>query len=154
MTESIATTTKPRKPASKRHQSRRLALQAIYQWLVTGTELNDLRVQFRDEQGFPRCDQGYFDDLVQGVVARRTELEQAFAGYLDRPVVQLDPVEHAVLLLAAFELGHHPELPYRVAINEAVELTKVFGAEDSHKYINGVMDRLAHKLRAVEIAAS
>ncbi len=154
MTESIATTAKPRKPASKRHQSRRLALQAIYQWLVTGTELNDLRVQFRDEQGFPRCDQDYFDDLVQGVVAHRGELEQAFAGYLDRPVVQLDPVEHAVLLLAAFELGHHPELPYRVAINEAVELTKVFGAEDSHKYINGVMDRLAHKLRAVEIAAS
>lgn len=153
MTDSAVTAVKPRKPSSKRHQSRRLAVQAVYQWLITGTELNDLRVQFRDEQGFERCDQDYFDQLVRGVVGHRDALEATFSGFLDRPIVQLDPVEHAVLLLAAYELGHHPELPYRVAINEAVELTKVFGAEESHKYINGVMDRLARKLRAVEIAA-
>jgi N utilization substance protein B len=144
---------RPRRLSSRRHQSRRLALQAVYQWLISDTGLEDLRRQFRDEQGYANCDQDYFDILLRGVLANRAELEQAFAGYLDRPVAQLDPVEHAVLLLAAYELGHHPELPYRVAINEAVELAKVFGAEESHKYINGVMDRLAHSLRAVEIAA-
>jgi N utilization substance protein B len=85
------------------------------------------------------------------VLAERLPLEQLFIGYLDRPLSQLDPVEHAVLLLAAYELAHCPELPYRVAINEAVELTKQFGATDGHRYINGVVDRLARKLRAAEM---
>jgi transcription antitermination protein NusB len=141
-----------RKPAgSKRHQARRLALQALYSHLLAGTALNELQAHFRSEEGFERCDAAYFDQLLRGVLSQRAALEQAFAGYLDRPVAQLDPVEHAVLLLAAFELAHCPELPYRVAINEAVELTKLFGATEGHKYINGVVDRMAHKLRAAEI---
>lgn len=140
-----------RKPSSsKRHQSRRFAVQALYSYLLSGTETNDLLAHFRGEQSFARCDPGYFDLLVRGVLAERTQLEQFFAGVLDRPVTQLDPVEHAVLLLASYELAHCPELPYRVAINEAVELTKLFGATEGHKYINGVVDRMARKLRQAE----
>jgi N utilization substance protein B len=154
MTEAAAVTA-PRKPsATKRHQARRFALQALYGHLLAGTALNDLLAQFRSEEGFTRCDPEYFDRLLRGVLTERAQLEQVFAGYLDRPISQLDPVEHAVLLLSAFELAHCPELPYRVAINEAVELTKLFGATDGHKYINGVVDRMARKLRAAEIGSS
>jgi transcription antitermination protein NusB len=151
MTEAAASAG-TRKPAgSKRHQARRFALQALYSHLLAGTALDDLLAHFRGEEGFERCDAAYFDQLLRGVLTRRAALEQSFAGYLDRPLTQLDPVEHAVLLLAAYELAHCPELPYRVAINEAVELTKLFGATEGHRYINGVVDRMAHKLRAAEI---
>lgn len=142
----------PRKPSSsRRHQSRRFAMQALYGHLLSGTPVNDLLAHFRSEESFGRCDPGYFDQLVRGVLAERALLEQGFAGMLDRPIAQLDPVEHAVLLIAAYELQHCPELPYRIVINEAVELTKLFGATDGHKYINGVVDRLARQLRPVEI---
>lgn len=151
MTEA-ALTAGARKPSStKRHQARRFALQALYSHLLAGTELKELLVNARLEEGFARCDAEYFDQLVRGVLDGRGQLEQAFASYLDRSLAQLDPVEHAVLLLAAHELMHCPELPYRVAINEAVELTKQFGAADGHKYINGVVDRMARKLRSTEI---
>ncbi|MGH8453489.1 MAG: transcription antitermination factor NusB [Nevskiales bacterium] len=151
MTEA-ALQTRPRKPsASKRHQARRFAVQALYSHLLAGTALNDLLVNSRVEESFARCDQNYFDQLVCGVLGDRMQLEQSFTEYLDRPLAQLDPVEHAVLLLAAYELAHCPELPYRVAINEAVELTKLFGATEGHKYINGVVDRMARKQRPAEI---
>jgi N utilization substance protein B len=152
MTDGPASAKKP--PTSRRTQARQFAMQAIYQHLLTGTSLNDLLVEFRSQSAFGRTDQDYFDALVRGILANRAALEKDFAEYLDRPVAQLDPVEHAVLLLAAFELTHCPELPYRVAINEAVELAKLYGAEESHKYINGVMDRLARRIRAVEIGAN
>ncbi len=142
----------PRKPSgSKRHQARRFALQALYSHLLSGLLIKDLLANFRSEESFARCDQDYFDQLVRGVLAEREPLEHCFSGYLDRPIAQLDPVEHAVLLLAAYELTHCPELPYRVAINEAVELTKLFGATEGHKYINGVVDRMARTLRSAEI---
>ena len=145
----------PRKPsASKRHQARRFALQALYSHLLSGTLINDLLANFRSEESFARCDQSYFDQLVRGVLTERARLEPMFIEHLDRPVAQLDPVEHAVLLLSTYELAHCPELPYRVAINEAVELTKLFGATEGHKYINGVVDRMARKLRSAEIGVS
>ena len=128
-------------------------MQAVYQHLLAGTPADDLLTHFRDQTAFARCDADYFDGLVRGVLAEQPVLEAEFAGFLDRPVAQLDPVEHSVLLLAAFELAHRPELPYRVAINEAVELSKLFGAEEGHKYINGVIDHLARKLRAVEFGS-
>ena len=144
----------PRKPSgSKRHQARRFAVQALYSHLLSGTPVNDLLSNFRSEESFGRCDQSYFDQLVRGVLAERLALEQGFAEYLDRPAAQLDPVEHAVLMLAAYELAHCPELPYRVAINEAVELTKLFGATDGHKYINGVVDRMARRFRSTEFGS-
>lgn len=143
-----------RKPSSsKRHQSRRFAMQALYSHMLSGAEANDLLSHFRSEDSFTRCDPAYFDQLVRGVLAQRSQLEASIEGLLDRPVAQLDPVEHAVLLLASYELAHCPELPYRVAINEAVELAKLFGATEGHKYINGVVDRMARKLRSVEIGS-
>lgn len=151
MTEAVAVSNPRKSSSSKRHQARRFAVQALYSHLLAGTALNDLLVHTRSEGGFARCDHGYFDQLLRGVLETRVQLELDFAQYLDRPVQQLDPVEHAVLLLAAYELAHCPELPYRVAINEAVELTKQFGATEGHKYINGVVDRMARKLRSTEI---
>lgn len=143
-----------RKPSSsKRHQSRRFAVQALYSHMLSGTDAKELLGHFRSEDSFTRCDAAYFDQLVSGVLAARRQLEALLADVLDRPITQLDPVEHAVLLLASYELAHCPELPYRVAINEAVELAKLFGATEGHKYINGVVDRLAHKLRTTEIGA-
>lgn len=155
MTEAAPEESPPRrKPSgSKRHSARRFAVQALYGYLLADTPLNDLLVNFRSEENFDRSDKEYFDLLVRGALAERGQLELAFASYLDRPLTQLDPVEHAVLLLAAFELGHCPELPYRVVINEAVELTKLFGATDGHKYINGVVDRMARKLRSTEMGS-
>lgn len=145
----------PRKSSStKRHQARRFAVQALYSHLLAGTELKELLVNTRLEESFSRCDSIYFDQLLSGVLEGRAQLELAFASYLDRALTQLDPVEHAVLLLAAYELMHCPELPYRVAINEAVELTKQFGATEGHKYINGVVDRMARKLRSTEMGSA
>lgn len=141
----------PRKSSgSRRHQARRFAVQALYSHLLAGTPPNDLLSHARADESFARCEPDYFDQLLRGALAQRDSLEQALARVLDRPLVQLDPVEHAVLLLATYELAHCPELPYRVVINEAVELTKLFGATDGHKYINGVVDRLARGLRVAE----
>jgi len=136
-----------------RQRARRLALQALYQWLVADTANTGLLEQFAHDPGMGRANRDYFRDLVNGVIGHRNELEEGFAAVIDRPLAQLDPVEHAVLLLAAYELSHHPELPYRVVINEAVELAKRFGATDSHRYINGVLDKVARRLRTTEINA-
>ena len=134
-------------------RSRRLALQAVYQWLIAETESAALIAQFLDDDMMKRADADYFQYLVLGVLKEVPDLEILFADFLDRPIEQLDPIEHAVLLVGCYELEHCPELPYRVAINEAVELTKTYGATDSHRYINGVMDRMARKLRETEIRA-
>lgn len=144
----------PRRPsASKRHHARRFALQAVYGHLLAGAGPGELVSQLRETEGFARCDGEYFERLLRGTLDRRADLEAHFTGYLDRPLAQLDPVEHAVLLLAAFELACCPELPCRIAINEAVELAKQFGATESHRYINGVVDRMARRLRATEFDA-
>ena len=136
-----------------RQRARRLALQALYQWLVADTANTGLLEQFAHDPAMGRANRDYFRDLVNGVIRHRNDLEERFAAVIDRPLAQLDPVEHAVLLLAAYELSHHPELPYRVVINEAVELAKRFGATDSHRYVNGVLDKVARRLRTTEIDA-
>ncbi len=139
---------------NNRHKARCLALQALYQHQLNGLDLGDLLDQFLGEKEMDRADREYFSRLVGGVMEREGELVVAFARYLDRPISQLDPVERAVLLIGSFELLHCPELPYRVAINEAVQLAKIYGASESHKYINGIMDRLARQVRTVELAAA
>ena len=139
--------------AGSRHKARCLALQALYQHQLNGIGVGDLLSQFLAEKDMHRADREYFGELVRGAMEKEGELVTAFARYLDRPLSQLDPVERAVLLIGSFELLHRPELPYRVAINEAVQLAKIYGASDSHKYINGVMDRLAKAARKVEIEA-
>ncbi len=152
MTETAAENS-PEKRKPSRQQARRFAMQAIYQWQIAETTRGDLLAQFRSEPDMIRCDSAYFADLVEGILSNEPELDAEFAKVLDRPVEQLDPIERATLLVGAYELSNHPEIPYRVVINEAVELAKRYGATDSHKYINGVMDRLARRLREVEIKA-
>jgi N utilization substance protein B len=147
---------KPRSERSGRARSlsRRLALQALYQWQLTGQTFSELRNQFATDEGYPEVDPEYFEQLLQGVIERAGELDAALGEWLDRPVERLDPVEHAVLLIGLEELREHPEVPYRVVLNEGVELAKKFGATEGHKFINAVLDRAARSLRAPEQAAA
>ena len=137
-----------------RSLSRRLVLQALYQWQMTGQTFSELRNQFATDEGYPEVDPEYFEQLLRGVLEDATDLDAMLAEWLDRPVVQLDPVEHAVLLIGLQELRQHPEVPYRVVLNEGVELAKKFGATEGHKFINAVLDRAARKLRGAEQAAA
>ena len=138
----------------KRSRSRRLGLQALYQWQVTGDDLGEIINHFLAENGGKAFEVDYFRDLVRGVPARLDELDQALEPFLDRPVEEVDLVERALLRMGAYELAAHPEVPYKVVINEAVELAKTFGAEQSHRYINGVLDKVARALRPLETGKS
>ena len=148
--------TRPRSDRSGRARSlsRRLALQALYQWQMTGQSLPELRNQYTSDEGYAEVDAEYFQLLLQGVVDDSAALDAMIGAWLDRPVAQLDPVEHAVLLLGVEELRAHVEVPYKVVLNECVELTKKFGATDGHKFINAVLDRAARQLRAAEQQAT
>ncbi|MEJ2452729.1 MAG: transcription antitermination factor NusB [Candidatus Thiodiazotropha sp.] len=137
----------------KRSQARRHAVQAIYQWQMAGQDVRDIANQFLEEQDLGGFEVPYFQELLQGVPQHLSELDALLKPALDRAIESVDPVERAVLRLGAFELRFKPEVPYRVVINEAVELAKVFGAEQGHKYVNGVLDQVAKKVRAVEIKA-
>ncbi|WP_116137630.1 transcription antitermination factor NusB [Trinickia diaoshuihuensis] len=138
---------------SARRRSRELATQGLYQWLLSGAPAGEIDAQLRGAQGFDKADQEHLDALLHGVIRDNAELSAELAPCLDRPIEQLSPVERAVLLVAAFEFKHHVEIPYRVVINEAVELAKTFGGSDGYKYVNGVLDKLALKLRATESQA-
>ncbi len=147
-------TDKPKAPAkSSRRRSRELALQGIYQWRLTGDDIAQIEKQVHEEKGSGRYDAGFFAELLRGVLLQHADLEAAVRPHLDRELAELSPVELSVLLLGAYELSHHPEIPYRVVINEAVELAKTFGGTDGHKFVNGVLDKLAAQVRAVEVAA-
>ena len=148
--------TRPRSDRSGRARSlsRRLALQALYQWQMTGQSFPELRNQYTSDEGYAEVDAEYFQQLLQGVIDDSAALDAMIGQWLDRPVAQLDPVEHAVLLLGVEELRAHVEVPYKVVLNECVELTKKFGATDGHKFINAVLDRAARQLRAAEQQAA
>ena len=148
--------TRPRSDRSGRARSlsRRLALQALYQWQMTGQSFPELRNQYTSDEGYAEVDPEFFQQLLQGVVEDSAALDAMIAEWLDRPVAQLDPVEHAVLLIGVEELRAHVEVPYKVVLNECVELTKKFGATDGHKFINAVLDRAARQLRAAEQQAT
>jgi N utilization substance protein B len=133
-----------------RSRARRGAVQAIYQWQVGGGSSSDIRSEFRERDGMQKVDWGFFDALVDGVIRDVETLDAALAPHLDRPVAALDPVERSILRLATLELNAHPDVPYRVVINEAVELARLFGAEASHRYVNGVLDAVARELRPHE----
>ena len=134
----------------KKSGARQHAVQAIYQWQMTGQDVREIRGQFLSEQDAGKFDAAYFDLLVQGVPSHLDELDKGLGPCLDRSIESVDPVERAILRLGAFELIYHPEVPYKVVINEAVELAKVFGAEQGHRYVNGVLDRLAQTVRKTE----
>jgi len=142
-----------KKPSNSRARSkaRRCAVQAIYQWQVGGHLISEVEAQFLADQDLSRADIAYFSELVRCIPAHTAELDTHLTPFLDRPITDLDPVELAVLRIGACELAYHPEIPFRVIINEAVELAKVFGAEQSHRYINGVMDKVARSLRRAEL---
>ena len=137
---------------SPRHRARELALQGIYQWRVTAGDVAKIEQQIHAEKNIGRYDKELFSKLLRGALENHADLEALLAQYLDRPFAELSPVEFAVLLLGAFELSQHLEVPYKVVINEAVELAKTFGGTDGHKYVNGVLDKLAPQLRAPEFA--
>ena len=137
---------------SPRHRARELALQGIYQWRVTSGEDEQIEKQIHAEKNLGRYDKELFSKLLRGALSQHADLEALLAPHLDRPLAELSPVEFAVLLLGAFELSQHPEVPYKVIINEAVELAKTFGGTDGHKFVNGVLDKLAPQLRALEFS--
>ena len=143
-----------KQPGGSRHRSREFALQGLYQWFLARTEPSAIRAQLAEAGGFAKCDAPYFDSLWQGVTSEYGTLVDAFAPYLDRPPGQLSAIEKAVLTIGAWELLRQPDIPYRVAINEAVELAKAYGGTDGHKFVNGVLDRLASATRAAEVGAS
>lgn len=138
----------------KRSQARNHAVQALYQWQMTGDDITGIVNQFLVEYRDSDFDGGYFRELLTGVTGNLERLDQALSPCLDRAINSVDPVERAILRLGAFELADKPEIPYRVVINEAVELAKVYGAEQGHRYVNGVLDKLAQQLRAFEVKAS
>ncbi|MBB5400831.1 transcription antitermination factor NusB [Paraburkholderia sp. BR13439] len=139
---------------SARRRSRELATQGLYQWLLSGSPGGEIDAQLRGAQGYDKADHEHLDAILHGVMRDSEELSAAIAPCLDRPIDQLSPVERAVLLVAAFELKNHVDIPYRVVINEAVELTKTFGGSDGYKYVNGVLDKLSAQLRAAETQAA
>lgn len=143
----------PSKNRTPRHRAREFALQGLYQWLLNNEDATKVVNNIRGAHGFDKADGEYFADLLRGTIKQSVELREAFTPLVDRGIGELSPIEHAVLLIGAYELKNHVEIPYRVVINEAVELTKSFGGIDGHKYVNGVLDKLAAQLRADEVAA-
>jgi N utilization substance protein B len=137
-----------------RSRARRRALQAVYAWQVSGGNAQQVIAQFAHEQAHEVADLEYFEDLVRGVVKHVGELDAALAGFVDREVEQVDQIERAALRIAAYELLHRPDVPYRVVINEAIDTTKRFGSEHGHTYVNGVLDHAAAAWRAPEFAAA
>jgi len=137
-----------------RSRARRRALQAVYAWQMSGASAREVVAQFAHEQAHEVADLVYFEDLVHGVDKHCEELDTALAPFLDRDIEQVDPIERAVLRIAAYELRQRRDVPYRVVINEAIETSKRFGAEHGHTYVNGVLDRAAAEWRAVEVQAA
>lgn len=147
----------PRKrpaPKSSRRRSREFALQGLYEWLVGGAEAGLIDAHMREQDGFERCDKPHFDMLLHGCITEASGLDAVLARHVDRRTTLLSPVEHGVLLIGAYELTHCLDVPYRVAINEAVEVAKSFGGTDGHKYVNGVLDKAAADLRPAEVNAA
>jgi len=140
--------------SSPRRRSREFALQGLYQWLLSATDPDAIRAQLADSGGFAKCDAAFFETLWHGVSGDFDALLAALAPYLDRAPHQLSPIEKAVLVIAAWELLRFPEVPYRVVIDEAVELTKAYGGTDGHKFVNAVLDKLAAAARAPEVSAA
>ncbi|MDO6513815.1 MULTISPECIES: transcription antitermination factor NusB [unclassified Neptuniibacter] len=147
------------KPATKkkpslttqRRNARSYALQALYQWEIAGQPVNEIEAQFRVDNDMRDTDIKLFSELLHGIAGAKSDLDKSYLDFLDRQVEELDPIELTVLRIGAFELAQRIEVPYRVAINESVELAKKFGATDSHRYVNGVLDKLAQRVRMAEI---
>jgi N utilization substance protein B len=140
--------------AAERRKARHYGMQALYQWHMAGAPVSDIEAEFRDDYDFSHVDLEYFQALLHGVPGCVDELDATFEPLLDRKLEELDPIERTLLRMGTFELQQRIDVPYKVVINEAVALAKKFGATDSYKYINGVLDKAARQLRKVEIDAA
>ena len=138
---------------SARRRSREFALQGIYSWLLARGSALQAQSQFKEAKGFDKVDSEFFERLVVGVIGSAEAIEAVLQPALDRKSDELSPVEHAVLMMAIFELQEFPEVPYRVVINEAIELAKSYGGTDGYKYVNGVLDKIARRMRPDEAKA-
>lgn len=143
---------------SARRRAREFALQGVYAWLVRGDaslrDAGEIDAHIRDSEAFSDADASWYKTLLHGVLAEAPDLRERFVPYIDRSIDELSPIEHGILLIGSYELVHHIEVPYRVAINEAVELAKSFGGTDGFKFVNGVLDKMAADVRSVEIEAA
>lgn len=133
-----------------RRKARRLLLQALYQWEIAAQTITEIAAQYAEDENMPKADGAYFQELLQAIPAEQATLDAQLQPLLDRPIAELDPVELTLMRIAAYELAQRLEIPYRVVISEAVDLAKKFGGTDGHKYVNGVLDQLAKKLRIHE----
>ena len=153
-----AGTTSRNSARSARRRAREFALQGVYSWLVRGDEslrdAGEIDAHIRDSDEFREADASWYNTLLHGVLAQAPDLRERFTPYIDRSIDQLSPIEHGILLIGSYELVHHIEVPYRVAINEAVELGKSFGGTDGFKFVNGVLDKLAADVRPAEVQAA
>ena len=143
---------------SARRRAREFALQGVYAWLLRGgkdtQDAGEIDAYLRDADDFSEADAQWFKTLLHGVLREAPNLREQFTPFIDRPLNELSPVEHGILLIGSYELLHHVEVPYKVAINEAVELAKSFGGTDGFKFVNGVLDKLAAVVRAQEVRAA
>ena len=139
---------------SERRKARHYAMQAIYQSGFTDDPAIQLIRQFQEDYNFSKVDSEYFVELVKGILKNKNELDEELKPFIDMPFEDITPVELAILRLGAFELAHRIDTPYKVVINEAIALAKKFGTDDGSKFVNGILDKVARKLRAVEINSS
>lgn len=137
---------------ARRRKARHYAMQALYQWHMAGSSLTDIEAYFEAEHDLSKADKSYFSELLHEVPVRLNELEELFSSHLDRDISEIGPVERALLRMSTYELVARIDVPYKVVINESVALAKKFGAQDSHKFINSILDKVAQSVRAVEIA--
>ena len=139
--------------SSAKTNARKCAVQALYQWQMTGESLSRIEMNFLEEERLKGAQKNYFKEIFYGVPKQLNAIDEALAEFVDRPVEKIDPVERAILRISVYELINRLETPYKVIINEGVNLAKCFGADGSHKYVNGVLDKVSQKKRAVEIKA-
>lgn len=141
---------KKRKPSRNRHKSRELALKAVYRIMMNEADLKQVLLDMKDDPEYIKADESYFKQLLKNVVENLSVLDEQISTFIDRKLGELSPIEHAILRVSSYELIYDATIPYRVVINEGVELAKTFGGADGHKYINGVLDKVAAKARAQE----
>ncbi len=139
------------KPSARR-KARRLAVQALYQWQLSENEPQSIQLQFEEDNETSKVDMDYFAELLHGIPRELEPLDALIQPQMTRTIKEVDPVERAIIRMAGYELKYRPDVPYKVVINEAVELAKTFGGTDGHKFVNGVVDKLAASLRATEVA--
>ena len=140
-------------PKSARRRAREFTLQGLYQWRVGGNDGASIEAHMPEMEDFAKADREFFVGTLRGVMAQHEKLIEQVSVHIDRPFTELSPVEACILMLGSFEMANHAETPYRVIINEAIELTKAFGGTDGHKYVNGVLDKVAAEVRPAEVEA-